>query len=282
MKKRYGVLGMLMVVLAAAGFYAWQHRFAIQATYIQHTLPPPVAYEASRPPVIEETIPKQEEDAQETAEVIDVPSPSSVPEVDAEESLPASVNLAVPFTSQAPKGDWNLPFQEACEEASLLMVHAYYEGKTGVLPSNMAEQDILDIVAFEEGFLGTYLDTTTAQTALLAEQYYGFEQIDVVEYPTKEMIQAVVASGRPVIVPAAGRALENPFFTPPGPLYHMLVIRGYTEKGFITNDPGTRRGEAYVYAYDRLLSAMHDWNDGDVEAGIPMMLVITPNTKTHE
>src|SRR3989344_4828168 len=37
----------------------------------------------------------------------------------------AEVNLKVPFTSQAPTGNWDLPYQEACEEASALMAIRY-------------------------------------------------------------------------------------------------------------------------------------------------------------
>ena len=116
-----------------------------------------------------------------------------------------------------------------------------------------------------------------AQTSLLAEQFYGFENMEIIENPTVEDIKNKLAAGYPVIVPAAGQALGNPFFTPPGPLYHMLVIRGYTETGFITNDPGTRRGEAYVYSFDRLMSSIHDWNDGLVSEGQSVVLVLMPN-----
>src|SRR3989338_9267279 len=39
--------------------------------------------------------------------------------------LPKSVNLAVPFTSQAPEKDWSQPWQAACGEAAGLMLDAY-------------------------------------------------------------------------------------------------------------------------------------------------------------
>lgn len=61
--------------------------------------------------------------------------------------------------------------------------------------------------------------------------------------------------------------LGNPYFTPPGPIYHMLVIKGYNLTEFITNDPGTRRGADYVYSYQTLMKAIHDWNNGNVESG---------------
>jgi len=78
-------------------------------------------------------------------------------------------------------------------------------------------------------------------------------------------------------VPAAGRELGNPNFTDPGPLYHMLVVRGYTENNFITNDVGTRKGENYQYKYDVLMNAIHDWNGGDVNNGQRVVIVAWPN-----
>ena len=88
-----------------------------------------------------------------------------------------------------------------------------------------------------------------------------------------EQIKKEIASGRPVIVPAAGRILPNPNFTPPGPKYHMLVIKGYNSTQFITNDQGTRKGDGFVYTYNSLLNALHDWDPGDILNGRKAVLV---------
>jgi hypothetical protein len=66
-----------------------------------------------------------------------------------------------------------------------------------------------------------------------------------------------------IILPTADRALRNPNFTGLGPLYHFILVKGWDETGwlnnyFITNDPGTRKGENYKYKYDILLNAIHD------------------------
>jgi len=204
----------------------------------------------------------------------DVGSPST----DASsEPLPKQVNLAVPFTSQAPEGNWDQPYQDACEEASLLMVHAYYQGRSaGQIPADEAEAEMLKMVEFEEAFFGYFESTTAEQTAVLAEQFYGYGKNDVVENPTVEQIKRFIADGHPVVVPSAGRQLGNPYFRQPGPLYHMLVIKGYTKDGFITNDPGTKHGADYVYYFDVLMGAIHDWNGGDVENGKNVVLVVYP------
>ena len=189
--------------------------------------------------------------------------------------LPASVNLAVPFTPQAPHANWELPYQEACEEASVFMVQAYYDGKLhGAIEAEVADEGILKLVEFQNVLFGDYKDTTAEQTATFAEQFYLFPSVEVVENPTVEDIKEHLADGRPVIVPAAGRQLGNPYFTAPGPLYHMLVIRGYTVDGFITNDPGTRQGEEYVYQFETIMNSMHDWNGGDVENGGKRIIIV--------
>jgi hypothetical protein len=188
-----------------------------------------------------------------------------------------AVNLAVPFTPQAPSGDWNLPFKEACEEASIHMVHEFYAGKgEGTIRAQTATKDIEKIVAFEKELFGFYEDTTVAETATLVEKMYGYGKSEVIENPTVDDIKKELAAGHPVIVPLAGRLLGNPFYTAPGPLYHMLVIRGYTKDGkFITNDPGTRRGNGYLYPFETLMNAMHDWvPSGEIETGKKVVLIL--------
>jgi len=47
-----------------------------------------------------------------------------------------------------------------------------------------------------------------------------------------------------LIMPTNGQLLSNPYFTPPGPERHNLLINDYDAqtKEFITNDPGTKNG----------------------------------------
>ena len=213
------------------------------------------------------------------------PEAGSTPTTDAPESetgieegepLPAQFNLAVPFTPQAPHANWALPYGETCEEASAYMVSEYYKGTpSGLIQPAIADQAILDIVDFQEDFLGYYLDTTASETVSFMDAYYGVFAT-VITDPTVTMIKAEIAAGRPVILPAAGRELGNPNFTGEGPLYHMLVIKGYTEDQFITNDPGTRNGENYLYDIDVLMAAMGDWNNGDPANGAKVVIFTQP------
>ena len=213
-------------------------------------------------------------------EVIDVIEgfEEGVEETNGEESdeLPAQFNLAIPFTSQAPHADWALPYQEACEEASAYMVAGYYLGMpSGQIDADEADAEILDIVQFEKDFLGIYLDTTALETVNFIDAFYQYGAQVVVD-PTVEQIKVETAAGRPVIIPAAGQLLGNPFFSGDGPLYHMMVIKGYTENAFIVNDPGTYRGENFVYDIDVLMNAMGDWNNGDPVNGAKTVIFTAP------
>ena len=168
-----------------------------------------------------------------------------------------------------------MPYQEACEETAALVVHYYYEGKK--FTPDLANREILAIVDFENEHLGFYKDTTAEETADWIKAYWGYDRVEVITDPTVEEIKRNVAEGRPVIVPTAGRELGNPNFTPPGPVYHFIVIRGYTPTSFITNDVGTRLGEKYTYKIETVMDAMHDWNDGKVERGAKKIIVIWPD-----
>ena len=96
------------------------------------------------------------------------------------------------------------------------------------------------------------------------------------ETPTVADLKAYIDAGRPVIVPAAGRELGNPFFSGEGPIYHMLVVRGYTEDTFITNDPGTRHGKNYSYNIDTFMEAIGDWEGHNPASGAKRVIIVTP------
>lgn len=170
-----------------------------------------------------------------------------------------SLNLDVLFYSQAPFGDWGMPYQEACEEASLLLAYYYMEDLRPTI--EQFEDDLLAMIDWEVDYFGAYEHTTIEQTAEMAREYLGWGNVEVLEDPSEDDLKAILAEGYPVVAPFAGRYLGNPYFTGLGPVYHMLVIRGYDQERFITNDVGTQHGENFVYTYDVLLEALHDWDD---------------------
>lgn len=188
-------------------------------------------------------------------------------------TIPSSVNLDVPFTPQAPAANWKSPFQEACEEAAAIITDYFYRGSR--FSPEIATLEILQLTQWEEAH-GYPEDVTVEQLAEIVRAYYGYDA-RVSDAVTKDSILYELSQGHPVIVPTAGRMLGNPYYSGDGPWYHMLVIRGYDGRYFITNDPGTRRGENYSYTFDTVLAAVHDWTGvkEDIATGPKKMLIVT-------
>lgn len=186
--------------------------------------------------------------------------------------LPNEMNLDVPFTSQAPEGNWKQPWQDACEEAAILMLDAYY--KQYSLSPLFAKDELQKMVDWESTKSWGY-SISIGDVKTVLDWYMGTSFTSrIIEHPSKEDIQRSIANGHPVLAVAYGKALDNPNFRNGGPAYHALIIRGYTEEGFITNDPGTRNGKEFFYTYENLMNSIHDWNGGDVEHGDPVVLVV--------
>lgn len=196
------------------------------------------------------------------------------PLASAPSDIPGRFQLDVPFGVQAPFANWDPPFDEACEEASLLMTE--YDLRGTFLSPAVMEREIRALTTWETDH-GYPIDVTIAQLADIASGSFGRRAaVYTGDDVTQENIERLVAAGYPVIVPAAGRDLGNPYFKTPGPPYHMLVITGYDGWYFTTNDPGTKRGENYQYLHDTLLDAIHDWNGSPdtIRSGKRVMFVI--------
>jgi uncharacterized protein YvpB len=196
-------------------------------------------------------------------------------EADPIDDLPATAKLDVPFTTQAPFENWNMPFQEACEETSVIMVQYYLQGITPM--QETVRDQIIAITDYEAGY-GYAHDLSIEDTAKIAEEFYGLGATTYHgEEVTVEKIKSLVADGNPVIIPALGQDLNNPHFRGDGPPYHMIVVVGYDTEGFITHDPGTKFGEGYHYSYAVIMGAIHDWTGSrdTLEHGDKSMLVLT-------
>ena len=187
-------------------------------------------------------------------------------------ALPEKAYINVPFAPQAPYANWDQPYQDACEEASIIMVHYFLQGKS--LSRDQMNTEILKMVAWQEKNWGGHHDLEADQIVSLAKNFYSYQNIKLKYGFTINDIKSEVAAGHPVIIPTAGRMLGNPNFRGAGPLYHCLVIKGYTKDWIITNDPGTRNGLDYAYSYDALMKAAHEWNGGNVTQSRSAMIVI--------
>jgi len=255
-KTSYWLLGVGILVLVVV--VGWIYRVDIKEGVInvgEEELPTPVSYEAV----------KEELASPRPKPSVSVKSPAV--------SEMAEVNLAVPFAPQAPHANWDQPYQDACEEAAVIMVARYITGKS--LNADIMDREILKMVAWEEKNLGFYIDTNVAETARLVHDYYPGLQARASYDITVLDIITELQSGNAVVVLANGQTLGNPYYTAPGPEKHALVIRGYTNGKFITNDPGTKRGEGYVYTTQQLFKAIVDYDGGKPGTGKKAMIVIT-------
>ncbi len=184
--------------------------------------------------------------------------------------LPDTINLAVPFTSQAPEGNWDQPWQDACEEAAVLMLDAYY--KQYDLSVLFAKEELQDMVDWEEA--KSWGGSISIERVQQVTEHYVGTGGRIIQDPTVDQLKGLLAAGHPILAVADGKTLENPYFTNGGPVYHALVIKGYTPTHFITNDPGTRHGADFQYTYDNLISSLKDWNNGDVKQGRAVVMVL--------
>ena len=157
------------------------------------------------------------------------------------------------------------------------MAAAYFNGDTrSKIPASEVEKELTRLFEWERVNFGYSLDTNSAETAQMIHSVYSLSVKLVTNYTEKDIKDALNANKIPIIV-AAGRKLGNPNYTAPGPLYHMLVVRGYTSTKIITNDPGTRNGENYLYSFATLRNASADWDHatGTIDTSKSVMIVVS-------
>ncbi|MDD4027413.1 MAG: C39 family peptidase [Candidatus Shapirobacteria bacterium] len=218
---------------------------------------------------INQTIDKVEE-VKETI----IPEPTKI----LESGLPNKYLIKTAFVPQAPEKNWDQPWQDACEEASLLTVDFYYKNKTTT--SENTRDAILNMISFEETQNFTK-DMNIAQMATVGEKYLKY-QPKIIDNPTVEDIKKYLTQDIPIIVTANGKTLyqENKHFKSGGPYYHSLVILGYDDdkKQFIVHDVGTQFGAYFRYSYSLLVESIHDFpvsgNKEDINKGEKRVLVL--------
>lgn len=183
-------------------------------------------------------------------------------------AIPVTPNIKilqkVPFTSQAPFGGWSdIRQEDGCEEASSLMAVSWAQGKT--LTAKTALAEILGASDYIKKKYKEYRDISPVDTLnWIIKDYFKYDKAAVKEDISLEEIIVELKSGHIIIAPMNGQILKNPNYKAPGPPNHMLVIRGYEaeRRVFITNDPGTRHGEAYEYDVDLVYKAIRAYPTG--------------------
>jgi len=173
--------------------------------------------------------------------------------------------IDVPFTSQAPLGQWSdQRQQDGCEEAVVAMAMAWVGNEKNITKENWRLR-ILILSNFEFKKYGEYRDVSLADLQnWLFKDYFNYKKTELKPVETATDIIKELEKGRIVLTPMDGRALKNPNFTAPGPERHMILIKGYDyqTQEFITDDPGTRRGQSYRYPAKIILQAIRAYSTG--------------------
>lgn len=188
---------------------------------------------------------------------------------------PAQDQLAVPFSSQAPASNWLEPWQNACEETSIIMVDSFFKGDE--LSKAKARQDILRIFTVKNKEFGISADESMALIAEIVNAANLGWSARVIDDPSLEDLKGEIAVGHPIIVPVDARQLTGTDYS--GEVkYHVMVISGYDDVAgqFIVQDPGSSRGQDFRYGYADLYDAIHDYLQRDQAAGVKRVLFTTP------
>ena len=271
MLKRFKIY-ILFIILIILGFIFYNNRIVIKEYFIKSNnieLPEEIKFVEIVEDLVEDLDRSGEDQSGE--EIEDINKDESISEEIITELEIEEINLAVPFTIQSPDQKWELPFKEGCEEAVILMVYSFLNDKQ--ITVNSALYDIGAMVDWQMTNYGGHFDLSATTTAEMAEKFYNLD-VEIIKLSSIEQIKNIVSTGYPLILPCAGRELSNPYFRIPGPVYHMLVVKGFKDNLIITNDPGTKRGKDYVYEPDVLWNAIADWDysimnpNQDIKMGI--------------
>ena len=101
----------------------------------------------------------------ETIQETIAPKPTKI----LDNGMPNKHLIETVFVPQSPEKNWGQPWQDACEEASLLTVDLYYKGVVKI-DSQTAKDAILNMINFEETQNYTH-DMNNYQMSFVAQNY---------------------------------------------------------------------------------------------------------------
>ncbi len=176
------IAAILLGIVVATGALLLLKYDDLSRAFERSKLPEPVPYQAT---ATSSVLPS-------TTTARTTPTPNAIKP--AATVTPAEINLAVPFTVQAPYAEWEAPYKEFCEEASVLMAFSYLRGEK-IPTAADADKKMLAIKAFEEKRFGYYEDTTAAETAVILREYYKIDNVKLVENPSAAELKTALAAG---------------------------------------------------------------------------------------
>jgi hypothetical protein len=209
---------------------------------------------------------------------ITIPPTPAQPTLILESGLPDYHLIQTAFIPQAPEKKWDQPWQDACEEASLLTLVYYYQHNQPSIPDLVAEYQRLFSFESDNNF---YHDINLQQMSEIASQHLNLRP-EIISEPTIDTLKKILSQDTPIIITANGKTLfaENKHFKSGGPWYHSLVILGYDDsvQKFFVHDVGTQHGAYFAYSYNLLLDSIHDLPENgrkeDIDTGAKKILVL--------
>lgn len=164
----------------------------------------------------------------------------------------------VPFTSQAPYGVWDKPWDNYAEEACALMAAKWAKSEE-ISTANETANELLAIGEWEGQQFGTSKNTDSLQNLRILKEFLGL-QAELFYDITRESLISALDQGKIIIIPVNGQTLANPHYGEPGPQFHTILVYAYDGETFLANDPGTAKGEAYIYDIQKILDSIQDLN----------------------
>ncbi len=195
------------------------------------------------------------------------------------------VILDVPYVSEAPDGNWTGSWINACEEASITMVHRFYQGES---TTTIAESKEFMTPLFNEQkrLYKSDMNSDSERTLDLIKKFADFNG-EIITDPTIDSIKNEIRNGRPVISLHYGVDLQNPNvpFKPTGSAFHMIVVVGFNDETqqFIAHDNGdTKEGINHGYSYDIFMNSLHDYNHKTYKSDGPARVIFTSPKATSK
>ncbi len=124
--------------------------------------------------------------------------------------MPTSVNHEIEFTSQVPYAIWDALHEEACEEAILVMIYAWFNNIS--LTQELAESEIKKLASWGRLNLGSPESSKAVEVAKMAKEVYNINA-RIIENPTIEDLKKEISNGNLVVAGMAGKLLNNPYYT---------------------------------------------------------------------
>lgn len=180
--------------------------------------------------------------------------------------LPKEKEIDVKFYSQFPLDittwiKYNEPYQNFCEESSLLNWYYHIILKEPTLKEY--NKDLLKLKELEDLlFEWWYKHTSLEDTLKLLIAFQDNQKVfwKIVENPTIQIIKENINKWNLIIVPLYWKWLSNNLFRNWWPIYHNLIIKGYTEKNFITNEVWVSKWDWFMYKQSELMENIHNYD----------------------